>query len=59
MTQKPYLGTFLSLNPPPGHHYHENALVGDPRAPWNTSFMKKLVNLASSSTSSKQARGTR
>ena len=42
MTQKHYLGTFLSLNPPPGHHYHENALVGDPRAPRNTSFMKNL-----------------
>ena len=43
MTQKPYLGAFLSLNPPPGHHYHENALVGDPRAPWNTSFHEKIT----------------
>ena len=45
MTQKPYLGTSPSLNPPSGHHYHENALVGDPRAPRNTLFMKKLTFL--------------
>ena len=43
MTRKPYLGASLSLDPPPGHHYHENALVGDPRAPRNTSFMKNLT----------------
>ena len=42
MTQKPYLGLFLSSDSPSGGLYRENAPSGDLRAPRNTSFSSNL-----------------